>query len=662
MAGYILFIILSAFIALFLITLPGKYLGYKAGLYAIIASAAAGILVFILYWNTPILNYSFSWFQAGDLQLDFDIILDSVALMMISLISFIGGLVYLFSIPYLEGNEGLRRYFILLVLFQLSMYGLVLSANLFQLFFFWELVGFCSYGLIGFYYQKPYAAKAAGKAFMINRVADVFIVIGLGLIFQQFGSLSIATILDEGTISIVAGICLLIGASGKSAQYPFAIWLPDAMAGPTPVSAFIHAATMVTAGIILIVRVYFLLPEEVLIIMAFLGAVTAALAALVALVQHDIKKVLAYSTISQLGYMFAGLGTGAWDASLFHLFTHAFFKAGLFLNAGAVILWLTKVQKQNKIEFDVQDMRVMGGLRKNLPFVFISFTLCSLALIGVPFFSGYLSKDAIISGAWAWAAGKDSILYYIVPDLTFLTIILTAIYMIRIWSLIFLGDLKLKKLFPVQNYNTGIETLGIKISVMLLGLLSLGFIVSMNPLDIEQNWVMPGIRNYLAFDKGVDTAILKTKNHLLVAGISILLILAGATYAWLRYRPYGKYHSSYSTHEFRAGYLKIAFHHYYLDTAFMAMVAIFVRFGKLLYTIENKVIDNIINKFAIVNVVLAHIIKWVDKYIVDGLVNFSALLAAFAGRRVRLLSSGKIQGQIVAALALFLILLMIIMF
>lgn len=660
MGAYIIFIVLASLAGLLLIALTPKNFGYKAGLFCSLAAAICGILLVIFFWNSSTSSFSFSWFTIGESEWKFEVVIDSAAIMMAGLISFIGMLVYWFSTSYLSPEEGIKRYFLLLMLFMLSMYGLVLSANLFQIFFFWELVGFCSFGLIGFYYKNINSAKAANKAFMVNRVADLFIVVGLGLIYQQSGTLSLSELSGAGSISFAAGLCLLIGASGKSAQYPFAIWLPDAMAGPTPVSAFIHAATMVTAGIILLIRVYFLLPAEVMVYMAFLGAITAAVAAIAALAQHDIKKVLAYSTISQLGYMFAGMGTGAWDASLFHLFTHAFFKAGLFLNAGAVILWLKKARKQYELDFDPQDMRMMGGFSRHLPLVFVSFTLCTLALIGVPFFSGYLSKDAIISGAYAWSSAKGSAIYYLVPDLAFLTIVLTAIYMIRMWSLIFLGDLKVARLFPDVVFNLRLRSLPVKGAAILLGIMSFGFIVSLNPFDISQNWVMPGIRNYVAFNPQKFIPEVSTENHLLISGISIAMIIIGALYAWMRYRPGGTYHSGYTTYEFRSTYVRTAFYHYYLNNLYQRSTTAFVRSGKVLSQLNDAIFDNFINKFAIVNVVLAHAVKLIDKYIIDGVINFSALFAAFIGRTAKGLTSGRIQGQLITAITVFIILLMII--
>ncbi|MGK7392031.1 MAG: NADH-quinone oxidoreductase subunit 5 family protein [Candidatus Cyclobacteriaceae bacterium M2_1C_046] len=635
--------------------------GSKAGLFPVIFASVAGILLMAAHWNTPLKLVPVSWFTLGTLEWDFLFVFDAVAIMMLALISFIGMLVYAYSITYLKGQSGLKRYFIILIMFMLSMYGLVISGNLFQLFFFWELVGFCSFGLIGFYFDSEIAARAAKKAFMVNRIADVFLVIGLGLVFQQFSTLSLTEISGAGEISIWAGLFLFLGACGKSAQYPFAIWLPDAMAGPTPVSAFIHAATMVTAGILLLARIYFLMPEQVLTIIAFVGGFTALFAAIAALAQHDIKRVLAYSTISQLGYMMIGLGTGAWDASLFHLFTHAFFKAGLFLNAGAVILWLKKFKTEQGLNLDPQDLRNMGGLKKYLPVIFGSFTLCTLALVGVPFFSGYLSKDAIISGSYAWAEAKGEFFYFLIPDLAFITIILTAIYMFRILILIFMGDFKyekylIKKPAFKSAYVTGTS--------LILGILSLGFIVSINPLDIGQNWLMPGIQNTIAFNPLKEAPGIPFENHTFIASISILMIIIGAAFAWLRYRPTGTYHRSYIAHyQFDKPYQRAAFYHFYLDIAYhKAVVSPLIMFSAVMERLDRKVVDKAIEGFAVLNVIIAHFIKWIDKYIVDGIINFSAFFAGFMGRRFKSLTSGMVQGQLVSAFFVLLIILYLILF
>lgn len=601
------------------------------------------------------------WFKLGNTNWEFLIVLDSVAIMMLALVSFIGLLVYLYSLTYLEGHSGLKRYFIILILFMLSMYGLVVSGNLFQLFFFWELVGFCSYGLIGFYYDSMIAARAAKKAFLINRIADVFLLVGLGLVYQQYSTLALTEIISSGQISFWAGLFLFIGACGKSAQYPFSIWLPDAMAGPTPVSAFIHAATMVTAGIILLSRIYFLLPIDILTIMAFVGAITAFLAALAALAQHDIKKVLAYSTISQLGYMFIGLGTGAWDASLFHLFTHAFFKAGLFLNAGAVILWFKKFKSQHGLELDPQDLRNMGGLKKYLPAIYGSFTLCTLALIGVPFFSGFLSKDAIISGSYGWAESKGQAIFFMIPDLAFITIILTAIYMLRVWSLIFMGDFKYQKQMITQPK---FKSSSVTYTSIVLGVLSLGFIVSFNPLDVGQNWLMPGIRNSIAFNPGQQAPGISFENHLMIAGISILMIIIGAAYAFWRYRPAGAYFKKYlRMYEYEKNYHKLAYNHYYLDLAYQkGIIKPLISGSNNFKRFDRRIIDGIVDGFAVIQVVIAHIIKWIDKYFIDGIINFSAFFAGFIGRRFKGLTSGKAQGQVLTAFIVLLIIIYLVMY
>ncbi|NJM94598.1 MAG: NADH-quinone oxidoreductase subunit L [Cytophagales bacterium] len=332
------------------------------------------------------------------------------------------------------------------------MQGLVVSDNLLLTFLFWELVGFSSYLLIGFWYHKSSAAQAARKAFMMNRVGDLGFLLGLLILWAQYATFDLSQLSQLFSSTAPAqgiwqghavngiqksselsslwltlmGLGLFCGAVGKSAQFPLFTWLPDAMEGPTPVSALIHAATMVAAGVYLLVRVSALLTAEALVIIAVIGALTALLAALAATVQTDIKKVLAYSTVSQLGYMVLAVGTGAFAAAFFHLMTHAFFKACLFLGAGSVIHAVHRARP----EADAQDMRSMGGLYKSLPWTFVTYAVASAALVGLPFFSGFLSKDLILESAWHWAQGQGG-LAWVLPLVAFGTVGITAYYMLR---------------------------------------------------------------------------------------------------------------------------------------------------------------------------------------------------------------------------------------
>ncbi|HEX4321277.1 MAG TPA: NADH-quinone oxidoreductase subunit L [Acidobacteriaceae bacterium] len=380
-------------------------------------------------------NFGGSWINAGALHIDFTFALDQLTLIMLLIITGVGFLIHIYSVGYMAHEEGYWRYFAYLNLFLFFMLILVLAENYLLMFVGWEGVGLASYLLIGFYLDRKSAADAGRKAFVVNRVGDFGFLLGMFLLLANFGSLSFAKIgeglaahpnLQGGQLTAIA-ICLLIGACGKSAQIPLYIWLPDAMEGPTPVSALIHAATMVTAGVYMISRTHGIFDRSpfTLAIVAIIGAATAFFAATVALVQTDIKRVLAYSTISQLGYMFLGCGVAAYSAAVFHLMTHAFFKALLFLAAGSVIHGLS----------GEQDMRKMGGLRKKMPVTFWTMTMGVIAIAGIPPWAGFFSKDAILYEAFQHGPlGKG--LYFV----GLVTALLTSFYMFRLWYLTFMGE------------------------------------------------------------------------------------------------------------------------------------------------------------------------------------------------------------------------------
>ncbi|MBN1587058.1 MAG: NADH-quinone oxidoreductase subunit L [Candidatus Omnitrophica bacterium] len=385
------------------------------------------------------------WLQAGILNVSFGLIVDELSLMMALVVTGVSSAIFLYSAGYMEHDPGYTRYFGCLALFAFSMLGIVFAANWIVLFIFWELVGATSYLLIGFWYQKPSAAEAGKKAFMVNRVADFGFLLGILLTWSLVGlatgtpSFSFATqaailpeALHHGAVSAhllsIAAVLLFCGVIGKSAQFPLHVWLPDAMEGPTPVSALIHAATMVAAGIYLLCRAFYLFAEvpNVLHIIAWVGGITAFVAATVAIVQFDIKRVLAYSTVSQLGYMVMAVGLGGYTAGMFHLTTHAFFKALLFLGSGSVIHAL-----------HTQDMREMGGLMKKLPITSWTFLIGTLALCGIFPLSGFWSKDEILT----LAAARNLPLYVIGS----LTAGLTAFYMGRLIFMTFFGQARWKK-------------------------------------------------------------------------------------------------------------------------------------------------------------------------------------------------------------------------
>jgi NADH-quinone oxidoreductase subunit L len=382
--------------------------------------------------NTPYVEHDFTWIQSGFFQVGFDFVVDRLASVMLLIVTGVGLLIHIYSIGYMSHEEGYARFFAYLNLFMFFMLILVLASNLLVMFVGWEGVGLCSYLLVGFYFREKFASDAANKAFIVNRIGDFGFTLGILLTVVAFKTLdfgklaaAVSSMPAEATVGTVTGITLLlfVGATGKSAQLPLYVWLPDAMAGPTPVSALIHAATMVTAGVYMVARVSFLYNHAPLAmgVVAVVGLLTAVFAATVGLVQNDIKKVFAYSTVSQLGYMFLGVGLGAYSAGIFHVMTHAFFKALLFLGAGSLIHGLG----------GEQDLRHMGGLRKAMPITFVTLGVASLAISGFPGFSGFFSKDAILSAAYEHAPW----MFWVGA----LTAGLTAFYVFRAYCLAFFG-------------------------------------------------------------------------------------------------------------------------------------------------------------------------------------------------------------------------------
>lgn len=372
------------------------------------------------------------WIKVGSLEIPFAFQIDQLSILMLLVITGVGTLIHVYSIGYMSHDAGFGKFFAFLNLFVFFMLILVLGANFTVLFIGWEGVGLCSYLLIGFWNQKNSYGDAARKAFIMNRIGDLGFLVGIFLLIQDFGTTDYQTIFtaiqsgDYTTDLSIIAFCLFIGAMGKSAQIPLFTWLPDAMAGPTPVSALIHAATMVTAGIYLVIRAnaLFELSPEVLHFVGWIGLATALLGAAIGLFQNDIKKVLAYSTVSQLGYMFMGLGASAYTASFFHVMTHAFFKALLFLGAGSVIHAMS----------DEQDIRRMGGLKSKMPITFITFMLGTIAIAGIPPFAGFFSKDEILASLYH----HDPLMW----SLAILGSALTSFYMFRVFILTFYGEFR----------------------------------------------------------------------------------------------------------------------------------------------------------------------------------------------------------------------------
>ncbi len=414
--------------------LPKILVGTIATL-VVFASFCIAVSLFLKFNSdsAPVIIRAFEWFRVNGIQVNFGFQIDQLSLMMVMIITGIGSLIHLYSIGYMSHDKGFYKFFTYLNLFIFSMLLLVMGSNYLILFIGWEGVGLCSYLLIGFWYENKEYGAAARKAFIMNRIGDLGMIIGILMIAYQTNAVDFLSVAQnsskfelDSNIIIFITASLFIGAVGKSAQIPLFTWLPDAMAGPTPVSALIHAATMVTAGIYLVVRSNYLfsLAPTTMDGILFVGLLTALVAAFIGLRQNDIKKVLAYSTVSQLGFMFIALGVGAYTTAMFHLMTHAFFKALLFLGSGSVIHAMS----------GEQDMRFMGGLKNKIKITHITFLIGTLAISGFPFLSGMISKDEILTNVY----GKNPILWVIL----FIVAAMTAIYMFRAYYLTFHGEFR----------------------------------------------------------------------------------------------------------------------------------------------------------------------------------------------------------------------------
>ena len=455
------------------------------------------------------------WINLSSLHIDFSFVLDQLSLVMLLVFTGVGFLIHFYSVGYMAHEDGYARYFSYLNLFLFFMTVLVLAGNALVMFVGWEGVGLASYLLIGFYVKKNSAADAGKKAFIVNRIGDFGFLIGMFLLLANFGTLTfseIATKLGQdpgwqgGVVTVIA-LCLLLGATGKSAQLPLYIWLPDAMEGPTPVSALIHAATMVTAGVYMITRTHVLFDHSpfALGVVAVVGAATALFAATIGLVQNDIKRVLAYSTISQLGYMFLGCGVAAYSAAIFHLMTHAFFKALLFLAAGSVIHAIG----------GAQDLRKMGGLRKKLPVTFWTMTAAVFAIAGFPPLAAFFSKDAILYAAYLHGPG-GMVLWFV----GLVTALLTAFYMFRLWYMTFMGEARSPEIHAHESPWS-----------------MLGPLVILTLFSIGGGWI--GIERFAAFlapATGARAAESSIPNlELILSGAAVAVALAGWFIAYLLY-------------------------------------------------------------------------------------------------------------------------------
>jgi NADH-quinone oxidoreductase subunit L len=561
------------------------------------------------------INY-FDWISAGSLSISFSFLIDSLSLMMMMIITGIGFLIHVYSSSYMHGDEGYGRYFSYLNLFIFSMLLLVMGSNYVVMFTGWEGVGLCSYLLIGFWFKNDPYNDAAKKAFIMNRIGDLGFLMGLALIYKTFGSFDFASIFEqapnvinpntESLVIVAITLLLFVGAMGKSAQIPLYTWLPDAMAGPTPVSALIHAATMVTAGIYMIIRsnVLYSMAPTTLAIIAGVGIATAIFAATIGLVQNDIKKVLAYSTVSQLGYMFFALGLGAYNTAFFHVMTHAFFKALLFLGAGSVIHAMS----------GEQDIRFMGGLRKKLPITFITFLIGTLAISGIPPFAGFFSKDEILAAAYA-----HSPLFW---GLGLLGAMFTTFYMFRLVFLTFFGTFRGSE---EQAHHLHESPLAMTIPLMLLAVLSTfgGFLGLPEVLAGGGSHWLNGFFSKIIIPYGAHHAAHldhATEWVLMAASVAVavfMIIIAWVVYGVKKQVP------SRNESDFSAPH-KILYHKYFVDELYdILFVKPLYFLSQLTHKImETKLIDGIVNGFGQVISASSNSLR----YIQNGSVSFYLFL------------------------------------
>ena len=693
-----------------------------------ILGTAFGISAYI-FWTVIVQTYDpafriawdFTWIDLGNvpgvgpLQIKMGVVIDNLTAIMLAMVTLISLLVHLYSTGYMAGDKNYGRYFAFLGIFTFSMLGIVLSDNLFSIYIFWELVGLSSYLLIGFFFEKDSAADAQKKAFLANRVGDIGMWLGILILYSQFHTFSFEQIyanlaagnfgLSNGWLT-AAGILLFMGCVGKSAQFPLHVWLPDAMEGPTPVSALIHAATMVAAGVYFVARIFVMLTPDALHVIAFIGACTAFMAATIAITQNDIKRVLAYSTVSQLGYMVLGLGVGAYSASLFHLVTHAFFKACLFLGSGAIIHAM----------HHEQDMRWMGGLRKHMPWTFATFTLATLALAGLPLTSGFLSKDAILAGAIGFAQVEGGGIFYLIPVLGFFSAMLTAFYMGRQIWLVFFGESR-THLKPADNHHQahhahdshaahaddhhtshGVHEVSwnMRAPLVILAALSVFFVYSPDPLDGAKGWFMKmiptpatvvgeanpqkgallsgSVAPHLAGVVRTTEAPAVAAEHgapgeakgghlytdprqaeIVHAGhaahytaiyISSIMVVLGICMALVVY-VFRIIDPEKTAQAIRPLYL-FSLNKWYWDEIYEAT---FIRgsmlLARMLSWFDSNVVDGMVNGVATLVRKFAFVNDGFDRHVVDGMVNFTAFTVNTTGAVLRKLQTGKVQTYVV---------------
>ncbi len=623
MLEYAWLIPLLPFLAFGLISFFGRRLPGEGAYVAIGALGASTILSLVILGQVLAggrIERNLVWTRIGDRSLEIGYAVDPLAAVMLFVVTVVGLLIFIYSIGYMHGDPRYPRFFAYLSLFAGSMLLLVLANNFLLLYVGWELVGLCSYLLIGFWFERPAAARASLKAFVTTRIGDLFMFVGILLLFLATGSLHFGSLFRAvetqhltGPLLTFAAILVFGGAVGKSAQVPLHVWLPDAMEGPTPVSALIHAATMVAAGVYLVARTYPLFfgspGHEALTVVAYIGGITALMAASLGLVQDDIKRVMAYSTISQLGYMMMGLGVLGYTAGVFHLMTHAFFKALLFLTAGSVIHAV-----------HTNDIKQMGGLAKLMPVTYWTMLIGALALAGVPPFAGFWSKDEILVEAFH----RDRLLF----GLGALGAFLTAFYVFRMIFYTFSGELRSHEAHPHESPP-----------VMTVPLMTLAVFSAVIGLVGAPVFGTP-FHKFIHFEAGTGPAF-----DLRLAGVSTLIALAGIGAAAVVYR--WRWISSAALRRSFAPLYTAAVHKYWWDELYQyAVVRSTLWIARQLRTFDLYVIDGAVNAVGLLFVWCAQLYRIFDLYVVDGFVNLIGWTAKALGGGLRYVQTGRPQNYL----------------
>ena len=619
---------LLPFIAFAVNILAGRWLKHRAAWLSVATSTIACAIALPVCWavfNGVRFAHQGAWLMLGTVPLNFGYLMDPLSASLLFMVTIVGTLIQVYAMGYMHGDPRYSRFFAYVSLFMSAMLTLVISDNYLLFFMSWEIMGLCSYLLIGFYFEKESAANACKKAFLTTRIGDIGFLLGFLTLFTAIGTLNFAdmntimagahhtkTALNVGLLSMAA-LLIFCGTIGKSAQFPLHVWLPDAMEGPTPVSALIHAATMVAAGVFLVARSFslFLIVPNVLPVVMIIGTITAFMAAFIALTQTDIKRVLAYSTISQLGYMVAALGLKGLGAGTFHLITHAFFKALLFMGAGSVIHGT-----------HVQDIRDMGGLFKKMPHTAVTFIIASLALSGIPPLSGFWSKDEILLSAFAsghlWIFG-----------ILLLTAFMTAFYMFRLIFLTFFGQAR----NPKVHAHESPALMTLPLWALAIGSIVIGFPGS----PFMHHWFQGFMAKMVHYPEYEPSAF--------VMVCSIAVAVTGIALAGIIYLK--KIHWAENTAKAFPVFYRLSLNKFYFDEIYSRfIVKPFHATGRILFGFDATIVDGAVNNAGLATLWISEVKNWFDKYVVDGFVNFTGAFTHLLNSFVKRLQTGLIQNYL----------------